>query len=297
MATPGVGESSSEFVGRGESLAEQSARADVLQAAVAVSVSGRSLVAALGRPGAPIADRPFAPEVAAIQRRALEVLLNTFRTSADRFLSLLPREGPPDADEWRSHLTGLSAAADHLVDTTENAISRGRVDRVHPLYVDRLDQHVAALTLQHAQQGSQARLPFALGVLRLFLEELEAAVTRSCVELQCAGYGVSAPLSSAAKSSLLMPTVLMMSIEPAVMSWLRWFDLADDDREFLLAAVDIAFTAARHYVDHNLALVHGADEFARRGFLVFHQPQWPFNALAITHRLLARYGSLGGFSD
>jgi len=297
VATPGVAESSSEFVGRGESLSEQSARADLLQAPVVVSVSGRSLVAALGQPGAPIADRAFPEGVAPIQRRALQTLLNTFRANSERFLRNLREQEPLKDDEWRSHLTGYLSEAGHMIETTENVIRHGVVDRVHPLYVDRLDQHVIALIPELSERGAHTRLPFALDVLRLFLEELEAGEVHSCIELQCAGYGVFAPLPDAASSSLLIPTALVMSIEPAVTSWFRWIDLTDGNRQFLLAAVEVAFTAARHLVDHNLALVNGADEFARRGFLVFHQPQWPFNALSLTHRLLAQYEALGSFSD
>lgn len=297
VATPDSGERPSELADRGETLTEPAAHADLLQAAVAVSVSARSLVAALGRPGAPIADKTFPPEAAAIQRRALPTLLDSFQTKSDRFLSLIQQPHPLEENEWRAHRMGYSAAVDHMIETTENVIGRGGLDRVHPLYVDRLDEHVVALVLKHDQQRAYAGLPFALDVLRMLLHELEAAATRSCVELQCAGYGVFAPLSVAARSSLLIPTTLVMSIEPTASSWFRWIELADDDREFLLAAVKVAFTAARHLVDHNLVLVSGADEFARRGFLVFHQPQWPFNALALTDRLLAQYEASLTFSD
>lgn len=297
VATPDGDDRWSEHTGRGETPSERAVQADILRAAVAVSVSARSLVAALGRPGTPIADRAFREGVAATQRRALQTLLDTFRTNADRFFGHLQEPDPFEDDEWRSHLTGYSAAAGHMIETTKNVIRRGGLDRVHPLYVDRLDQHVVALILEQNERGADAQLPFALDVIRLFLEELEAGEVDSCVELQCAGYGVFAPLSDAARSSLLIPTALVMSIEPAVTSWFRWIDVADSDRQFLLAAVEVAFTAARHLVDHNLVLVNGADEFARRGFLVFHQPQWPFNALALTHKLLAQYETLGGFSD
>ena len=297
VATPGSGDRWSEHSGRGETPSELAVQADTLRAAVAVSVSARSLVGALGRPGAPIADRAFPEEVAAIQRRALQTLLDTFRANSERFVRHLREQEPLEDDEWRSHLTGYSTAADHMIETTENVIRRGVVDRVHPLYVDRLDQHVIALIPEQSERRGHTRLRFALDVLRLFLEELEAGEVHSCIELQCAGYGVFAPLPDAARSSLLIPTALVMSIEPAVTSWFRWIELTDGNRQFLLAAVEVAFTAARHLVDHNLALVNGADEFARRGFLVFHQPQWSFNALALTHRLLAQYEALGSFSD
>ena len=151
VATPGSGDRWSEHAGRGETPSEPAVRADMLRAAVAVSVSARSLVGALGRPGAPIADRAFPEEVAAIQRRTLQTLLDTFRTNSYRFFGHLPEKDPFEADEWRSHLTGYSMAANHTIETTEHVVRRGVADRVHSLYVDRLNQHVVALVLEQSQ--------------------------------------------------------------------------------------------------------------------------------------------------
>ena len=89
VAAPDGGERPIELTDRGETLTEPATQADLLKAAVTVSVSARSLVAVLGRPGAPIAEKTFPPEAAAIQRRALPTLLDSFQAKSAQFLSLL----------------------------------------------------------------------------------------------------------------------------------------------------------------------------------------------------------------
>lgn len=264
-------------------------REEALENAVELSISARALYAALGRSGNREADDAVPPRISDLQRAALEPLQEAFLDLLQRHLIYLNQRAPGEDDLWRSKLADLSGAAEHIAASIERRILTGRTDRIHPLYIDRLDRLLVEMHCLDEPRSPCSGTNATLQFWHHFLDRLEAGIRRSCVELQCAGYGVIAPLSESARADLLLPTALVMSIEPAMRSWWRWLDLTEADRQFALAASQVAFTAATHLAQHNLALVSGIDEFARRAYLVFHRPQWPFNSLTLVRLLLAQY--------
>ncbi len=264
-------------------------REEALQAAVEVSVSARALYAVLGRSGNREADDAVPAQISEVQRAALEPLQEAFLDRLHHLLIYLNQRAPGEDDLWRSKLEDLSRAVGHIAASIERRILTGSTDRVHPLYVDRLDRLLVEMHCLDEVWSPCSGTNVALQLWHHFLDRLEAGIRLSCIELQCAGYGVFAPLSESARAELLVPTALVMSIEPAMRSWWTWLDLNEKDRQFALAASQVAYTAATHLAQHNLALVSGIDEFARRGYLVFHRPQWPSNSLTLVRLLLAQY--------
>ncbi len=264
-------------------------REEALQAAVELSISARALYAALGRSGNREADDAVPPWISELQRAALEPLRKVFLDRLRHLLIYLNQRAPDENELWRSKLEDFSGAAEHIAASIERRILTGSTDRIHPLYIDRLDRLLVETHCLDKVWSPCSGTTAAFELWHYFLNHLEAGIRLSCVELQCAGYGVFAPLSESARAELLVPTALVMSIEPAMRSWWRWLDLNEADRQFALAASQVAFTAASHLAQHNLALVSGIDEFARRAYLVFHRPQWPFNSLTLVRLLLAQY--------
>ncbi len=215
--------------------------------------------------------------------------LPSFYEQKQLVLSYFVNQDEHDDARNESLVEAFLDAADHIEYAAERMVERGVIDRVHSMYVDRLDRSLIALSGLADTQSQADALPSALAVLNGFLDQFEQARLQSCLVLDCIVHGVWAPLDVSARAELLASTARTMSVEPALKSWLPFYDLGEPDREFLTDALHVIFAAAWYEFEYHTALIYGADEAERATYVVYHQPSWVGSALGLARWLLSEY--------
>ncbi len=294
---PAAGEArsgASDIAESGEPLGLALDASERLRVAVEFSTTARTLFSILGRSGQYDFERMFRfdyasyPGIEPIQQEALKLILPSFREQKQRVISVFVNrdeqgERQPEAVE------GFLKAVEHIEHSAEKMIARGIMDRVHPLYVDRLDRNLITLSGAADSASKADALGKAFVVLNGYLDQLDQARGRSCLVLQCTLYGVMAPLDVAARAALLASTARAMSIEPAVLSWLQAYDLDESDRDVLRRSLSVGLSAVEFEVQHHVALIFGADEAERATHIAYHRPFWADTAVGLARILLTQY--------
>ena len=224
-----------------------------------------------------------------IRQEALRLTLPSFYEQKQLVLSyFVNQDGHGDARN-ESLVEDFFDAVDHIEYAAERMVARGVMDRVHTMYVDRLDRSLIALSGLTDTKSQADALPSALAVLNGFLDQFDQAQWQACLTLDCVVHGVWAPLGAPARAKLLASAARMMSVDPALALWLSFYDLAESDQEFLMGTLRAMFGATWYEFQYYAALIHGADEAERATYVAYHNQSWADHAVWMARWLLTRY--------
>ncbi len=256
-----------------------------------VSLSARALYAALGRESETASPAAGTNEILLTRRPGLPLLRNDLQRALRELEEFIAERTAPHMEAVGYELQELRAASTHIVSTIDKFIDSGRLDRVHSLYVDRVDRQLFAVIQlligpDHLTSLSLTQL------MTSFLEHLKGVNRDACAELQCSLYGIDPPISQTARIQLLLPASRIIAFEPAMRHWLRIWSAQDNTTELLRDILLAPWTASQLWGAEMFDLVNGADEARRSRHLTAHDPAWPFSAQSLSERLLSRYAEL-----
>ena len=266
----------------------------IFSSAADLSIAARAPYAAIGRDGASPSVAAGTYELLQFRRPALPLLINDLEQSLQAFEAMIAERHTTLRlrEELEVELSRLRVATDHLVSTTEAFIAGGRFDRIHHLYVDRVDEIliniVRMLLDQQGSGGSNSLVHLTLN----FLNRLEEAHGDGCTELQCGLYGVDVPLSPDARLRLVPVASRLIAVRPAMRNWIGGWAVPESTREVLRDILQSPWTASRYWAAEMFDLINGADEMRRNRHPTARNTSWPIGSVYLAERLLLIYVEL-----
>lgn len=278
-----------------DSLAEQATLDTelLLSLAVDLSLSARSAYAAIGRAGNAPSPAAGTREALQARRAGLDAIRDDLLRARAAFVQFVLGMQVRPTECVAAKLNKLETDTEHIVATINQFIESGRLDRIHSLYLDRVDANLVAIIEDLLPDDLKPHTEVGLALAMMsYLGHLHTASGAACDQLQCSLYGIEAPLSGDDRVKLLPVASRVIAAQPAMQHWLQNSGASADTRELLADVLESVWFASRFWGSEMFELIDGADQEARRQHWTPYHPNWPFNALSIAERLLRRYVEL-----
>ncbi len=261
---------------------------ELLDRSFRLTLASRSLYAMVGRADPARLFPVLANDQIEVRRAAIGSLIQRFREAKTLYDECLASAAQSSEGLTDNHLAALDATVAHIDATTVKLREHGRIDRVAPLYLDRIDDALIEI-LRVIQSPSGKESQYLGHIASLALVEWSRVSDIVCIELQCSLYGVVAPLALPKRHTLMGLAAELAAVEPSFRSWSNILKVPPEEvtviRDILLLPT-VVFT---NWVEELVVLADGGGESERVSFVSSGNPHLPFSAVAIAERLLNLY--------